>query len=186
MSISNNIDGSSSGGANQLLDLLSLVSNPKVYEAKVKSLQESIATNQKYVEAVAPVSEILDLREKIKADKAAISNSLEEAKQKANTIIEDAKAKASAIIEEAHDKAKQITSEVEADSKEIKLALSDAKAARSDAKSAKDASDALTLSLQQQLAIADKTIKDAALIKKEAEAFKEDLIEKHTAFLKGL
>ena len=94
--------------------------------------------------------------------------------------------KASAIIEEAHDKAKQITSEVEADSKEIKLALSDAKAARSDAKSAKDASDALTLSLQQQLAIADKTIKDAALIKKEAEAFKEDLIEKHTAFLKGL
>ena len=71
MSISTNIDGSTVGGANQLLDLLSLVSNPAVYEAKVKSLQNAIAENQKYVEAVAPVSEILDLREKIKADKAA-------------------------------------------------------------------------------------------------------------------
>jgi cell division septum initiation protein DivIVA len=183
MSISNNIDGSSSGGANQLLDL---VSNPAVYEAKVKSLQNAIDLNQKYVEAVAPVSEILDLREKIKADKANSANALTEAKQQANTIVEDAKAKANAIIADANDKATQITSEANEASKQIKASLSEAKAAKADAKSAKDASDALTVSLQQQLAIADKTTKDAEKARQAAEALKADILEKHTAFIKGL
>lgn len=186
MSISTNIDGSTVGGANQLLDLLSLVSNPKVYEAKVKSLQESIAENQKYVEAVAPVSEILELREKIKADKAASSNVLAEAKQHAHDIVEDAKAKANELLAEASNKAKQITDEVEEIKKEIKITLSETKSAKAEAKSAKDSADALTLSLQQQLAVADKTIKDAEAVKKEAEALKADILEKHTAFIRGL
>lgn len=185
MSISNNIDGSV-GGANQLLDLLSLVSNPKVYEAKVKSLQDSIALNQKYVEAVAPASEILDLREKVKADKVASTNALSEAKQKANLIVEDAKVKANEIIADAIEEAKKITNEAETASNEIKSALSEAKAAKSNAKASKDASDALTISLQQKLADAEKAIKNAELAKKEAESIKADLIEKHTAFIKGL
>ena len=71
MSISNNIDGST-GGSGQLLDFLSLVTNPKIYEAKIKTLQEVTATHQKFVELVAPATEIMDLREKLKADKAAI------------------------------------------------------------------------------------------------------------------
>lgn len=186
MSISTNIDGSTVGGANQLLDLLSLVSNPAVYEAKVKSLQNAIAENQKYVEAVAPVSEILDLREKIKADKAASANVLTEAKQQANSIVEDAKVKASELLADATNKAKQMTDEVEEIKKEIKSSLSEVKSAKAEAKSAKDSADALTLSLQQQLTVADKTIKDAEAIKKEAEALKADILEKHTAFIRGL
>jgi len=186
MSISTNIDGSAVGGANQLLDLLSLVSNPKVYEAKVKSLQDSIALNQKYVEAVAPVSEILDLREKVKADKAASASALSDAKQQANDIVEEAKAKAAAIISDANDQAKQITTEADEISKQIKSALAEAKAAKADAKSSKDISDALATSLQQQLDIADKKTKDADAARKEAEALKADILEKHTAFIKGL
>lgn len=186
MSISTNIDGSSVGGASQLLDLLSIVSNPAVSEAKIKSLQDAIALNQKYVEAVAPVSEILDLREKIKADKVASANALTEAKQQANSIVEDAKAKSNAIIADATSRAKQMTDEVEGIKKEINLSLSEAKSAKAEAKLAKDSADALTVSLQQQLTAADKRIKDAEAAKKEAEAIKADIIEKHTAFIKGL
>ena len=49
--IGSSIDGSSS---NQLFDLLKVVANPEVYSEKVKSLEDAIAENKKYVELVAP------------------------------------------------------------------------------------------------------------------------------------
>jgi cell division septum initiation protein DivIVA len=186
MSISTNIDGSIGGGANQLLDLLSLVSNPAVYEAKVKSLQATIAENQKYVEAVAPVSEILDLREKVKADKAASVTALAEAKVKADGIVKTAQDKADGIIADANAKATQLTSEAQAVADDAKWAQAEARKGANDVKKAKAEYDALSASLSGQQAQLAKAQADADAAKKEAEDLKADLIAKHTAFIKSL
>jgi cell division septum initiation protein DivIVA len=186
MSISTNIDGSVGGGANQLLDLLSLVSNPAVYEAKVKSLQAAIAENQKYVEAVAPVSEILDLREKVKADKEASNTALAEAKVKADGIVKSAQDKADGIIADANVKATQLNSEAQAVADDAKWAQADVRKKLADVKKTKADYDSLIASLSVQQAQVAKVQTDADTVKKEAEDLKADLVAKHTAFIKSL
>jgi cell division septum initiation protein DivIVA len=186
MSISTNIDGSVGGGANQLLDLLSLVSNPAVYEAKVKSLQATIAENKKYVEAVAPVSEILDLREKVKADKAASTTALAEAKVKADGLVKTAQDNANAIIAEANTKASQLVAEAQAATDDAKTVQAEARKKLTDATKAKADSDTLSESLKLQLSALDKEREQAATALQKAEDLKADLIAKHTAFIKSL
>jgi len=186
MSISTNIDGSVGGGANQLLDLLSLVSNPTVYEAKVKSLQAAIAENKKYVEAVAPVSEILDLREKVRADKAASTTALAEAKVKADGLVRAAQDKANAIIAEANTKASQLVAEAQAITNDAKVVQAEAKKAVAEAKKSKADSDTLNESLNMQLAELGKQREQATTALQKAEDLKADLIAKHTAFIKSL
>jgi chromosome segregation ATPase len=99
--IATDITGSSNG-ASQLLDLLSLVANPKVYEAKIKSLQDATELNRKYVEAVGPANEILDLRDKAKADRAAAASELEAAKASAGEAAANAKKAASDVTKNAN------------------------------------------------------------------------------------
>ena len=66
--IANNIDGSS-GNSSQVLDLLALVAaDPKVYQSKLKELQDAADRNQKYVEAIGPASDIIILRQQAQAD----------------------------------------------------------------------------------------------------------------------
>jgi cell division septum initiation protein DivIVA len=186
MSISTNIDGSIGGGANQLLDLLSLVSNPAVYEAKIKSLQDATAENQKYVEAVAPVSEILDLREKLVVEKAAAVTATAEAKDKADGIIKTAQDNANAIIANANTKAAQLTSEAQAATDDAKTAQAEARKGANDVNKAKADYEGLSATLKVQLDQLAQTQANANAAKKEAEALKADLIAKHTAFIQGL
>ena len=186
MSISTNIDGSVGGGANQLLDLLSLVSNPTVYEAKVKSLQAAIAENKKYVEAVAPVSEILDLREKVRADKAASTTALAEAKVKADGLVKTAQNNANAIIAEANTKVSQLVAEAQAATDDAKVVQAEAKKAVAETKKVKTEFETLNESLKMQLAALDKDREQAATTLQKAEDLKAEIIAKHLEFIKSL
>lgn len=102
--ISTDITGGNAG-ASQLLDLLSLVANPQVYEAKIKSLQEATELNRKYVEAVGPANEVLDLRDKAKADRATAASELNAARDAAREAVSDAKKVASDLTKAANDAA---------------------------------------------------------------------------------
>jgi hypothetical protein len=186
MSISTNIDGTVGGGANQLLDLLALVSNPAVYEAKVNSLQAAIAENQKYVEAVAPTSEILDLREKVKADKVASTTALAEAKAKANELVKVAQEKADAIISESTAQATITITEAQVVQDEVKVSLAEAKKATAEAKKAKADYDKSSSELQAQVDAAVKAKAEADGAKQSYDDLKASLIAKHTAFIQGL
>jgi cell division septum initiation protein DivIVA len=185
MSISNNIDGSV-GGANQLLDLLALVSNPAVYEAKVQSLQAAIAENKKYVEAVAPVSEILDLRDKVTADKAASAAALAEAKSTAKDLVSKAQAQAADIISSATTQATQLTMDAQAAKDAALLAQNDAVKATAEVRKAKVNYDKLSGTLQAQLDSVAKAQADADATRQSYEDLKADLVAKHTAFIQGL
>jgi cell division septum initiation protein DivIVA len=185
MSISNNIDGSA-GGSGQLLDFLSLVTNPKIYEAKIKALQEVTAEHQKFVELVAPATEIMDLREKVKAEKDAAKNKLEEANLKSETLVIEAQNKADAILADAQAKAEVLVNEAKAAADDAKLAQSEARKSANEVKKAKSDYDNLSVSLKDQQDELAKTQAKAEAVKKAAEALRIDLIEKHTAFIKSL
>jgi cell division septum initiation protein DivIVA len=185
MSISNNIDGSV-GGNNQLLDFISLVTNPKAYEAKIKALQDATEANQKFVELVAPATEIMDLREKLKADKAAAKTALEEAKIKADDIAKKAQATADAIIADAKAKAEQLTNEAQAAADDAKAAQSEARRGANDVKKAKTEYENLNADLKNQQVELAKSQAEAEAIRKQVEEDRADLIAKHTAFIKSL
>ncbi|CAB4129519.1 hypothetical protein UFOVP118_80 [uncultured Caudovirales phage] len=185
MSISTNIDGSTNGGG-QLLDFISLVTNPKVYEAKIKSLQEATAENQKFVELIGPASEILDLRDKAAAAKAAAVSAAADAKVKASETIQAAQDSANTIITDANNKASQINSEAQAAAEDAKLAQAEARKVANEVKKAKADYDTLTEALKLQLVQVDKAQADALAAKQEAEAIRADLIIKHTDFIKSL
>jgi len=185
MSISNNIDGST-GGSGQLLDFLSLVTNPKIYEAKIKTLQEVTAEHQKFVELVAPATEIIDLREKLKADKEKAKAALSEANLKAETLVKEAQEKASGIIIAAQAKADGLIDEAKKASDDAKAAQSEARQDAASVKKAKTEYDNLSASLKAQQEQLAKTQAQADVSKKEADALRADLIEKHTAFIKSL
>lgn len=80
--ISNNIDGSI-GGATQLFDLLTVVSNPAAYTQKLEALQKATAEHRTYVEALAPAHEIYALRDQTAADRAEAAVVLTTAKSDA-------------------------------------------------------------------------------------------------------
>ena len=93
--ISYNIDGSSQ---NQLLDFLSVIANPDVYANKLKELQAATEENKKYVEAVAPISDIVALRESLYRQNADATTALNAANLQAEQIVGDAKISAAGIV----------------------------------------------------------------------------------------
>ena len=185
MSISNNIDGST-GGSGQLLDFLSLVTNPKIYEAKIKTLQEVTATHQKFVELVAPATEIMDLREKLKADKAAATETLSEARNKANVLVKNAQDTADSILAEAKAKADALIDEAKKASDDAKAAQSEARKTANDVKKAQVDFETASVELKSQQAQLAKTQAAAEAVKEDADAMRAYLIEKHTDFIKSL
>lgn len=184
--ITTNIDGSAANGSNQLLDLLSLVANPDAYASKVKSLEELIKKNQTFVELVAPASDIMTLRDQVRAELEKASDQVAAASEEASQIISAAKKEAASIRAAAKAKADKITEEAEqlldAHAKAMKevqeldertrILTKEAEKAAADLKSAKKAAD-------KARAEADE---DAAA----AQAMKADLIAKHKAFLESV
>ena len=125
--ISTDITGAA--GGSQIFDLLALVSNPAVYESKIRALIDATEEHKKYVEAVGPVSEILKLREDTLAVNKAAVQELEDAKAEAKQIKAEAKAKAQETLEVAKAKAAKLTDDVEAKVKVAETRLLDAESA---------------------------------------------------------
>lgn len=181
--ISYNIDGSSQ---NQLLDFLSVIANPDVYATKLKELQAATEENKKYVEAVAPVSDIVALRESLYRQNADATDALDAAKAQAGQIVGEAKTSAASIVSDAQAQAQaiiaqanEIKSNADALSSQVKAALADAKKAEKDAKTATDAAKAQSDTLLKSQASADALQAEVSDIKKE-------LLAKTQAFIKGL
>jgi hypothetical protein len=183
--IASSIDGSV-GGSTQLFDLLSLVSDPEAYAKKVKALEEATAENKKYVELVAPASDILRLREVAQQDRILATQELAKAQAQAAEVISSAKKDAEQIRESAHafaNEVKQLAQNTlnEAGAKKAELdgAIKQSKQAALDAKKA--ASDFEKKSSQ---AAAEKAV--ASQAKEDAESLKASIIAKHKAFIESL
>jgi F0F1-type ATP synthase membrane subunit b/b' len=183
--IASSIDGSV-GGSTQLFDLLSLVSDPEAYAKKVKALEESTAENKKYVELVAPASDILRLREVAQQDRILATEELAKAHAQAAEIISAAKKDAEQIRDSAHtfaNEVKQVAQKTlnEANAKKAELdgAIKESKQAASEAKKA--ASDFEKKAVE---AAAEKAL--AAQAKGDAESMKASIIAKHKAFIESL
>ena len=126
--ISTNIDGTS-GATGQLFDLLTVVADPKAYQAKIKALEDATAENKKFVELVGPASDIVSLKEKALADTEAAKAALAEAKQKAGELVKAANEKAAGIVADAQAQGAALKQAAQAE-------LDEAKAAKAEAKSA--------------------------------------------------
>lgn len=183
--ISTNIDGTV-GGANQLLDLLAVVSNPSVYEAKLKALQDAIDENKKFVEALAPASEIVALRD---ASRVVLENAKAEAKEikaKADAAAKKAQEKADAVLVGAAEKAAEIKDAADADRVQAAAIKADADKAQAAADQATTKATRLAAQSEKAKADAKKAKDDADAIKAEYAALKQELIDKHKAFIASL
>jgi cell division septum initiation protein DivIVA len=181
--ISYNIDGSSQ---NQLLDFLSVIANPDVYATKLKELQAATEENKKYVEAVAPVSDIIALRESSLKQNADATAALDTAKAQAAEIVSNAQASASNIVSDAQAQAQAIVAQATATkegadalSAQVTAALADAKKAEKEAKAATAAAKA-----QSDSAAAAQAATET--LQAEVAGIKAALLAKTKAFIEGL
>jgi cell division septum initiation protein DivIVA len=181
--IASNIDGSSQ---NQFFDFLSVIANPEVYATKLKELQAATEENKKFVEAVAPASDIIALRESLQKQNADAKTALENANAQAEkivnnatafavNIVSDAKTQAQSIIEQAD----EIKNNANALSSQVTAALADVKKAEKDAKLATAAANAQA----QSLAAAQATTE---ALQTEVAEIKTTLLAKTQAFIEGL
>lgn len=184
--ISTNIDGSSGGGTNQLFDLLSLVSNPDTYKAKLDQLQTAIDENKKLVALAGPASEILALREAIAADKADSKASLSEAKVKAVAIKDDAEAQARDIVQKAKELANQLIDDAKAaKDASVAEALETTNALKA-VKSVQAAADKLKASGESKLVELNTALKEVAQAQIDVDALKASIVAAHQAFIASL
>jgi cell division septum initiation protein DivIVA len=185
MSIANNIDGSS-GSTNQLFDLLTVVSNPAVYQTKLKALEDATAEHKKYVELVGPASDILALKEKAKKDAQEAANVLDSAKQQATGLISDAKAQSSDIVAVAKTEASKLKADAQDVMDAAKLVKTQADSAAAQAVQAQAKADANLASAAEKSKLLDKAIADANAAKEGAEALKAEIVAKQKAFIESL
>jgi len=181
--ISYNIDGSSQ---NQLLDFLSVIANPDVYANKLKELQAATEENKKYVEAVAPVADVMALRESLFKQNDEAKAALDSATAQAGQLVSDAKALAASIVADAQTQAQAIvaqaaTTKTEADALSLKVtaALADVKKAE---KEVKTATDAAAVQLENLAAAQAAT----EVLQAELAGIKAALLAKTKAFIEGL
>jgi len=183
--ISSSIDGSV-GGSSQLLDLLSLISDTKAYDDKLQALEAATAENKKYVELVAPASDIVYLREALQKEYAAAKEELLNAKQSAAEIVKSAEADAASVRDSANTFANDIKAQAQRTLNDAQAQKADVEKAISDAQAAEKQS-VRNASELRKLAADAKTVKEsAAVAQAEAEQVKADLIAKHQGFIDSL
>lgn len=184
--IANNIDGSS-GGSSQILELLSLVAaDPKVYQSKLKALEDATAEHKKYVELVGPASDILTIKAKAKADLDEAVKTLSETKQQAADLVAEAKAQAKSLIDTAQDSANTLIEDAKSIKSQADADLLVAKQAQSKADREQSKADAALISATEKSKSLDKAIADTNAAKEDAEAVKSEIIAKHKAFIESL
>ena len=184
MSIANSITGG--GASNQLLDLLAVVANPDMYKSKIDALESATAENKKYVDAVAPASEIVALREEIKANAQESKDSLAKAKADAAQLISAANEKANSIVNAAQKTADSMLATAVAAKDEADALVKQNKAALAETKKASDAAEAAKATAEAKAEELVKAVAAADAAKTVAETTKAEIIAKHEAFIKGL
>jgi len=186
MSIARDITGAVSGGANQLFDLINLVSNPKVYEAKVKELQDLIAENQRYVEAVGPAADILALREQTSKLNAEAHSKFEEANKFASDTERQAKAEADKVLEEARLAADKLIADAKATTKKANDSVKKANERTTELDAKERELTNLASRLQAKETDLAKALTEAEAAKQDAITAKNAIIAKHKALIEGL
>jgi hypothetical protein len=184
--IATNIDGSAANSSSQLLDLLTLVANPDAYTQKVKDLEDLIAKNQAVLDLVGPASDILTLREEVRAEKVAAKQAVAEAKKKAAGIIADAEASAAEVAAVARTVADGLLIETEALNIAAKANAAATFTAEKSAKAAATESRNLSAKLKDQIADAASEKERASAAVADAEQVKQDILAKHKAFIESL
>lgn len=180
-----NIDGSSNS-SNQLLELLSVVSNPKVYEEKVLTLQKAIEDNKKYIELVGPANDIIVLRNRTVEELEKAKTEVKEAKSKANDIVAKAKVTAEDLVAEAKSTAKALVEEASV-AKEQAAQLT-AKVQKLQEEASKAQAEAVINASQASDTAAEleEALNAAKQAKLAANELRKELIKKHTDFIKSL
>jgi spore maturation protein CgeB len=184
MSIATSITGG--GASNQLMDLLAVVANPDVYKAKIDALDAATAENKKYVELAAPASEILVMREQIKAKNAEADAELADAKDRAANAVKEAKEKAASLVSAAQAKADALVAAATENKAATDALMAQAKAELAAAQKATADAVKAQASAQAKEQVLSKALEDAAAAQAEAEATKADILAKHQAFVEGL
>ena len=114
MTIATDITGNA-GQPSQVLDIIAMVAkDPKAYDAKIKELKAETERHKAFVEAIAPASEVVALRNKTAEAEAAAKEALKTAKAEAKKIVSDAQAKARDIGLQASEKAKATSAAAQA------------------------------------------------------------------------
>ena len=169
MTIATDITGNA-GQPSQVLDIIAMVAkDPKAYDAKIKELKAETERHKAFVEAVAPASEVMALREQTAQDRVEAKEALKTAKAEAKKIVSDAQAKARDIGLQASEKAKAISMEaqmlmdkaekdmaaVEAQRGAVRDAMAEAKGKKQEAAKALEEAQALKESLAKAKAESD-------------------------------
>lgn len=187
-----NMDGTPLGAenANQLIDLLTIVSNADVYASKLQTLQNTITERNKLFDKVGPAEDILRLRDETEKLHAEASKEAEDkisiAKIKAEEIVAVAEHKAKNILADARKQAKELTekatelqNQADANFVEVKNALREAEQAKITADSMVSDYEARSTALAEAQTEVDK-------LKASLKATKDAIIAKHQAFIASL
>ena len=114
MSISTNIDGSTVSGTDDVLSLISLISDPVAYKKKIDALNAATDENRKFVELVAPAKDIIVLRDKAKVELDEAVDLKKKAQADADAQFAAAQSAVAKIIDDANSKAAGIIASAEA------------------------------------------------------------------------
>lgn len=182
--ISTSIDGSRP--SNQLFDMLAIIANPDVYNARLKELQEATEKNQKYVELLAPASDILSLQEKMRVESAESSKALAEAQARAKEMTEEAKLSAKEILQKANADAEEMISEAKTVLASAKSDQARAASLSGAVKKDREKLQALLAETQEEKARLEEKNAQAEIMLADLSKQKADIAAKHEVFLKEL
>jgi cell division septum initiation protein DivIVA len=179
-----NITGAPAGDA--VFSLLSALSDPAEVKRRLKVLNAATAEHKLYVEAVAPVSEVLKFRDEAASSLAEAKAALDAAKSKAADLVGSAKVNAAALIEKAKAEAKAILTEASAKLSEANTQKESASGLAAQVAADMDRVQKESIDLAQRMAEAS-SVKDAAEASKAAyEMERAAIIAKHEQFIAGL
>lgn len=183
--IATNIDGST-GGANSLFDLLSLVANPEASAKRLADLQAATAEHKQYVDAVAPATEILALREQAKAVQAEAVAVLDAARREADSLRAVASQEAAAIKAAATSAAQKVAAAAEVQAAAAGATQAEVTAKLHEAQMQERRMVEATSALAERLKEVETLRSQALASKQEYESLRAALQAKYQAFLGGL
>jgi hypothetical protein len=184
--ISTNIDGSPVGGANQLFDLLSVVSNPAEVKKRIADLQKAQADAEAVINLVGPAEQVIKFRDQAAKDKDAAAAILADAQGKADSMVASASTQAAAIIESANASVSNLLADAKAKNDAAAAAIAVVNKQQSDLKAAQDAIAQAAVQLNAQKADLAAQIVAAKKAQDNAEALKQEIIAKHKAFIESI
>lgn len=173
-----------------LTDLLNIVADPKAYSEKMQALQSAIAENKKYVELVAPASDIIKLRNETRELVAQVKAQAEETKASAEAeakkMLSEAKSEAEKLVSDATNEANAIKSSVVDMKQDAESILADAKR---QADSVAKSQGRLDAEIKKYQALIDGVEAQKAEVQQEKanyEAMIAEIAAKHRAFIDSL